>query len=66
MSIPMNEPTQGPGRPTNESEAADTQIQLRVTKSRKGAYVKASRKAQTTLAAWIFAACDQAANYKPK
>lgn len=58
--------TKGPGRPRRDATPADTQIQLRVTRERKGAYVKASRKNGTTLANWCFAHLDKAADYKPK
>lgn len=61
-----NDETKGPGRPRRDAQPADAQIQLRVTKERKGAYVKASRKAGTTLADWIFGQCDKGADYKPK
>ncbi len=54
------------GRPRlPEGMAADTQIQLRVRPSRKGAYVRASRAQGKTLAEWIFSLCDAAAGYDP-
>jgi hypothetical protein len=61
-----NEESKGAGRPTRENEAADTHIHLRSTKSRKGAYVKASRKAGTTLVEWCFTHLDKAAGYNPE
>jgi hypothetical protein len=50
------------GRPPFSPEgAADAQIQLRVTRARKGAYVAAARKKGETLAAWAFRHLDRAA-----
>lgn len=45
-----------------DSERADSQIQLRVTRSRKACYVRAAKK--ETLAAWMFRVCDAAASQK--
>jgi len=42
------------------------QIVLRTTHARKGAYVRASREANTTLANWIFHACDSKAQFSDK
>jgi hypothetical protein len=53
----------GPGRPTLGEEPADHQIQLRVTKARKLAYMKAARPGKLT--AWCLQHLDHAANYKP-
>jgi hypothetical protein len=48
------------GRPLLPSgEAADSQIQLRVTRKRKSAYVGAANKKKQTLAAWCFEALDK-------
>jgi hypothetical protein len=52
-----------PPPPPQEEE---TEIVLRVPKSRKGAYVRASRAENTTLANWMFKQCDNAAGYKPR
>jgi len=50
------------GRPPSSAEgAADAQIQFRVTRLRKGAYVAAARKKNETLAAWAFRHLDKAA-----
>lgn len=50
------------GRPElPEGQRADSQIQLRVTRERKAAYVRAAKGA--TLAAWCFANLDKAAGY---
>lgn len=52
------------GRPPRSSTgAADAQIQLRVTRRRKAAYVHAAQKKQMTLSAWIFQHLDKAANH---
>ena len=51
------------GRPELPMELrATSQIQLRVTRARKAAYVRAA--AGSTLAAWMFAACDEKAGLK--
>ena len=47
--------------PLPDSERADAQIQLRVTRRRKAAYVRAAKGA--TLAAWMFRVCDEASGY---
>jgi hypothetical protein len=51
--------------PLPASERADSQIQLRVTRKRKGAYVRSASKKKQTLAAWCFTHLDQAAHYDP-
>lgn len=52
------------GRPSSSSAgAAVAQIQFRVTRLRKGAYVAEARKKNETLAAWAFRHLDKAANY---
>lgn len=56
----------GPGRPPLPAgESADSQIQLRVTRARKAAYVRAANKREQTLAGWMFATCDREAGYQP-
>ncbi len=50
--------------PLPDSERADSQIQLRVTRKRKAAYVRAASKKKQTLAAWCFQALDREAGYK--
>jgi len=61
-----NEEPKGPGRPPfPEGQAAHSQIQLRVQKARKGAYVHAANKKGQTLAAWCFEHLDKASGYKP-
>ncbi len=62
MTTPANE-QQGPGRPPTDDEPADSQIQLRVTRKRKAAYVRAAKG--KTLAAWCFENLDTAAKYHP-
>lgn len=49
--------------PLPDSERADSQIQLRVTRKRKGAYVRAASKKKQTLAAWCFDALDKESGY---
>jgi uncharacterized protein (DUF1778 family) len=49
--------------PLPASERADSQIQLRVTRKRKCAYVRAASKRKQTLAAWCFEALDREAGY---
>ena len=57
-------PNKAMGRPpVPDSERADSQIQLRVTRKRKGAYVRAASKKKETLAAWCFAALDKESGY---
>lgn len=52
------------GRPAlPDSERADSQIQLRVTRKRKGAYVRAATTKKQTLAAWSFKALDKESGY---
>ena len=52
------------GRPTlPASERADSQIQLRVTRKRKGAYVRDASKKKQTLSAWCFEALDKESGY---
>jgi len=52
------------GRPTlPKGEGADSHIQLRVTRKRKTAYVRAASKKKQTLAAWCFEALDREAGY---
>lgn len=51
------------GRPPISGETATGQIQLRVTLSRKNAYVRAAKPGK--LSAWIFAQLDKASGYEP-
>lgn len=63
----MNYPDEpkGPGRPPlPDDERASSQIQLRVTRKRKAAYVRASQPG--TLADWMFRVCDEASGYRGK
>lgn len=58
------EKTSSRGRPPlPDSERADSQIQLRVTRRRKAAYVRAANKQGLTLAAWTFENLDRAAGH---
>lgn len=58
--------TNSPGRPTiPEGERATSQLQFRVTRQRKAAYVRAANRKEQTLASWAFAALDQEAGYTP-
>lgn len=50
------------GRPSKSGEPATGQIQLRVTMSRKNAYVRAARP--KPLSEWITANLDRAAAFK--
>jgi hypothetical protein len=49
--------------PLPASERADSQIQLRVTRKRKGAYVRAASRKKQTLAAWCFESLDKESGY---
>jgi hypothetical protein len=51
-----------PGRPCLDGVKAESQIQLRVTRRRKSAYVRAARPG--TLAAFCFTHLDKASGYK--
>lgn len=54
------------GRPAHmPGELASSQIHLRVQRTRKGAYVRAARKTNRTLAAWCFEHLDAASGYHP-
>jgi len=46
-------------------ERADSQIQLRVTRRRKSAYVRAAVARKQTLAGWCFTALDRESGYRP-
>lgn len=60
MSSIPEKPRRGqPPKPADQR--ADAQIQLRVTRNRKAAYVSAANDAGQTLAAWVFDQCDRAA-----
>lgn len=50
------------GRPPNDGERASAWIQLRTTRARKGAYVRAARPGKLT--DWVFGHLDKAAGYK--
>jgi hypothetical protein len=64
--MPDEKNTPSRGRPPlPDSERADTQIQLRVTRQRKAAYVRAANRKQQTLAAWAFSAMDKESRYTP-
>lgn len=59
MTTP-DKPRRGqPPKPADQK--ADAQIQLRVTRARKAAYVSAANDAGLTLAAWMFDQCDRGA-----
>jgi hypothetical protein len=51
------------GRQRRERETAKTWIQLRVTMSRKNAYVRAAKPKNLTK--WIFKVLDKASDYEP-
>jgi hypothetical protein len=60
----MTPPTTNQGRPSLPRAAvAETQIQLRVSRKRKAAYVRAAQPG--TLASFCFRNLDKASNYKP-
>ena len=56
-------PEQKLGRPPKDGVAAGGQIQLRVTMTRKNAYVAAAKPKKLT--AWIFEQLDKASGYEP-
>lgn len=59
--------TQPVGRPREiAGEPAESQIQLRVQRSRKAAYVRAANRANRTLAGWCFEHLDKASGYQPR
>lgn len=62
MPPPKSEPLRG-RPPLPDSERADSQIQLRVTRARKSAYVRAANRKKQTLAAWAFDALDREAGF---
>jgi hypothetical protein len=49
--------------PLPDSERADSQIQMRVTRQRKAAYVRSASKNKQTLAAWCFEALDRKSGF---
>lgn len=64
MTKPTDNP--GPGRPPAiPGHPAESQIQLRVQRCRKSAYVRAANRTNRTLAAWCFEHLDKAAGYQP-
>jgi hypothetical protein len=59
-------PSRPIGRPPlPDGERADSQIQLRVTRKRKAAYVRAAGQKNQTLAAWCFESLDRESGYRP-
>lgn len=50
-------------RPLPKGQAAESHIQLRVTRKRKAAYVRAASRKKQTLAAWCFEALDKESGY---
>lgn len=58
----MNNPNIKPGQPVKDGQPADHQIQLRVTRARKNAYVRAARPGK--LSTWVFEKLDAASGYK--
>jgi hypothetical protein len=62
MSAPKTNPIGRPPLPA--SARADSQIQLRVTRRRKSAYVRAANQTKSTLAAWCFTHLDRASGHK--
>jgi hypothetical protein len=59
--MPLKTPKRG--RPPREREAAKVWIQLRVTMSRKNAYLRAAK--HKNLTKWIFKVLDKASGYEP-
>lgn len=60
----MSQPERkGAGRPTNDPDSADTWLQVRVTRRRKAAYVRASKPVK--LSAWVTRVLDEASGYDP-
>jgi len=59
----VNRPSPIGRPPMPEGERADSQIQLRVTRKRKAAYVRAASKKKQTLAAWCFEALDRQSGF---
>ncbi len=56
---------QNRGRPPlPPGDRADSQIQLRVQRRRKAAYVRAASSRKLTLAAWCFSALDRESGYQ--
>ena len=49
--------------PLPDDQRADAWVQLRVTRRRKSAYVRAASKKKQTLAAWCFEHLDKAAGH---
>ncbi len=60
----MNTPLKKIGRPPlTNSARASSQIQLRVTRKRKSAYVRAANQTKQTLAGWAFEHLDRASGH---
>jgi hypothetical protein len=55
----------GAGRPPSDGESATHHIHLRVTKRRKGWYVRTARLHNQTLAEWMQQECDSSSSYPP-
>lgn len=61
----MKEESKPVGRPALPDDVkASSQMQFRVSKKRKAAYVKAANKKEQTLAAWAFEKLDAASGYQ--
>jgi hypothetical protein len=54
------------GRPLTDGVAATGHIHLRVTRDRKGWYVRTARLYNQTLAEWMQQECDKASDYPAK
>ncbi len=61
---PKTEPNPVGRPPLPDNARADSQIQLRVTRRRKAAYVRAANKIKTTLSNWCFTHLDAAADHR--
>lgn len=53
----------GPGRPSTDGTPAESWLQVRLTRERKGAYVKAAKARK--LSEWVTGHLDKAAGYEP-
>lgn len=60
----MNEQARAGRPPLPPGERAESQIQLRVKRARKAAYVKFAQRQKKTLAQAIFDEMDRASGYK--
>lgn len=50
--------------PLPDDQRADSLIQLRVTRRRKSAYVRAANRQKQTLSGWCFEALDRESGYR--